>query len=149
MHYRKLQEPKRASIKFQTRDLKSRVSVFGTIGGDRKRQQKEQSQNIIVTGKAHRAIIEIPEAFEPSRMEQASTKILVTNDNIKILTLDMKEHMAVFQKIHGKDLKYSHLLMNNFFLKSSAMADVPIKVASNIIINVYRLFYRFIRNWFS
>ena len=68
---------------------------------------------------------------------------------VKILTLDMKEHMAVFQKIHGKDLKYSHLLMNNFFLKSSAMADVPIKVASNIIINVYRLFYRFIRNWFS
>ncbi|HJY09846.1 MAG TPA: hypothetical protein VJ250_02775, partial [Nitrososphaeraceae archaeon] len=34
-----------------------------------------------VTGKVHRAIIEIPEAFESSRMEQASTKMLVANDN--------------------------------------------------------------------
>jgi hypothetical protein len=88
----KLYEPKRASIKFQTKDLRSRVSVFD-IRGDRKRQgQKEQSQSIVaevrlepiknpVTGKVHRAIIEIPEAFESSRMEQASTKTLVANDN--------------------------------------------------------------------
>jgi hypothetical protein len=34
-----------------------------------------------VTGKVHRAIIEIPEGFESSRMEQASTKTLVANDN--------------------------------------------------------------------
>jgi hypothetical protein len=34
-----------------------------------------------VTGQVHRAIIEIPEAFESSRMEQASTKKLVANDN--------------------------------------------------------------------
>jgi hypothetical protein len=36
-------------------------------------------------------------------MEQASTKKLVANE---ILTFDMKEHMAVSQKIRGKDLKY-------------------------------------------
>jgi hypothetical protein len=88
----KLYEPKRASIKFQTKDLRSRISVFD-IRGDRKRQgQKGQSQNIVaearlepiknpVTGKVHRAIIEISEAFESSRMEQASTKTLVANDN--------------------------------------------------------------------
>jgi hypothetical protein len=88
----KLYEPKRASIKFQAKDLRSRVSVFD-IRGDRKSQgQKGQSQNIVaearlepiknpVTGKVHRAIIEIPEAFESSRMEQASTKMLVANDN--------------------------------------------------------------------
>ena len=86
----KLQEPKRANVKFQTKDLKSRVSVFDSRGD--RRRQKGQSQNIIaeawlepirnpVTGKVHRAIIEIPEAFESSRMEQASTRMLVANDN--------------------------------------------------------------------
>jgi hypothetical protein len=90
----KLYEPKRARIKFQTKNLKSHVSIFDIIrGGRRKRQvQKEQSHNVIaeawlepiknpVTGKVHRAIIEIPEGFESSRMEQASTKKLVANDN--------------------------------------------------------------------
>ena len=33
-----------------------------------------------VTGKVHRAIIEIPEGFESSRMDQASIKKLVAND---------------------------------------------------------------------
>ena len=33
-----------------------------------------------VTGKVHRAIIEIPEGFESSWMDQASIKILVAND---------------------------------------------------------------------
>jgi hypothetical protein len=86
----KLQEPKKAGVKFQTKDLKSRVSVFDTI--EDRRRQRGQSQNFIaeawlepiknpVTGKVHRAIIEIPEAFESSRMEQASTKKLVANDN--------------------------------------------------------------------
>jgi hypothetical protein len=63
----KLQEPKRASIKFQAKDLKSRVSVFDITRGDRKRR-KDQPQNTIakawlepirnpVTGKVHRTII--------------------------------------------------------------------------------------------
>jgi hypothetical protein len=75
-----IQEPKKASVKFQTKDIRSRVSVRG-----------EQSKNVIaeawlepirnpVTGKAHRAIIEIPEGFESTRMDQASMKTLVAND---------------------------------------------------------------------
>ena len=88
-----LQEPKRARVKYETRDIRSRVSVFG-MRKDRKQRirRKEQSQDIIaeawlkpirnpVTGKAHRAIIEIPEGFESSRMDQASMKTLVANDN--------------------------------------------------------------------
>lgn len=83
-----LQEPKRASVKFQSRDTRSRVSVFGIRES---RKQRKQSQDIIaeawlepirnpVTGKVHRAIIEIPEGFESSRMDQASMKALVAND---------------------------------------------------------------------
>ncbi|CAN5539636.1 DUF1326 domain-containing protein [soil metagenome] len=83
-----LQEPKRGSVKFQSRDTRSRVSVFGIRES---RKQRKQSQDIIaeawlepirnpVTGKVHRAIIEIPEGFESSRMDQASMKALVAND---------------------------------------------------------------------
>jgi len=89
-----IQEPKRAKVRFQTKDIRSRVSVFGMIREDKKqgiRQKGEQSQNIIaeawlepirnpVTGNVHRAIIEIPEGFESSRMDQASMKRLVAND---------------------------------------------------------------------
>jgi hypothetical protein len=88
-----LQEPKRASVKFQARDIRSRVSLFG-MREDRKQRIRgeEQSQDIIaeawlepirnpVTGKAHRAIIELPEGFESSRMDQASMKTLVANDD--------------------------------------------------------------------
>jgi hypothetical protein len=87
-----LEEPKRASIKFQTKNLNSRVSVFENK--EEKKQRKRRSgqlQDAIaeawlepirnpVTGKVHRAIIETPEAFESSRMEQASTKMLVASD---------------------------------------------------------------------
>jgi hypothetical protein len=83
-----LQEPKRASVKFQTKDIRSRVRVFGMREHGK---QRKQSQDIIleawlepirnpVTGKAYRAIIEIPEGFESSRMDQASMKTLVAND---------------------------------------------------------------------
>jgi hypothetical protein len=83
-----LQEPKRATVKFQTKDIRSRVSVFG---GREDGKQSKQSQDIIaeawlepirnpVTGKVHRAIIELPEGFESSRMDQTSIKTLVAND---------------------------------------------------------------------
>jgi hypothetical protein len=87
-----LEEPKRASIKFQTKNLNSRVSVFENKEEKKQRKRRsDQLQDAIaeawlepirnpVTGKVHRAIIEIPEAFESSRMEQASTKMLVAND---------------------------------------------------------------------
>jgi hypothetical protein len=86
----KFQEPKRASVKFQTKDIRSRVAVFAAeIRGRKKR--REQSKDTIaeawlepirnpVTGKVHRAIIELPEGFESSRMDQASIKTLVAND---------------------------------------------------------------------
>ena len=87
--------------------------MFGTSEDKKPRIGGEQSKNVIaeawlepirnpVTGKAHRAIIEIPEGFESSRMDQASMKTLVVNDGY--LPSDMKEHMVVFQKTLGKDL---------------------------------------------
>jgi hypothetical protein len=86
----KLQEPKRATVKFHTMNIRSRVAIYAGMRGDKKRK-KEQSQDIIaeawlepilnpVTGKVHRAIIEIPEGFESSRMDQTSIKTLVAND---------------------------------------------------------------------
>jgi hypothetical protein len=84
-----LQEPKMASVKFQARDIRSCITVYAGVRRDKKR--RERSQDIIVeawlepirnpvTGKAHRAIIEIPKGFESSRMDQASMKALVAND---------------------------------------------------------------------
>ncbi|MDW0294843.1 MAG: DUF1326 domain-containing protein [Nitrososphaeraceae archaeon] len=86
-----IQEPKKASVKFQTEDIRSRVTVSGTNEDKKRRIRGEQSKNVIaeawlepirnpVTGKAHRAIIEIPEGFESTRMDQASMKTLVAND---------------------------------------------------------------------
>jgi hypothetical protein len=85
------QEPKRASVKFQTKDIRSRVAVFAAeIGGLEKRMGEQSKETIAeawlepirnpVTGKVHRAIIEIPEGFESSIMDQASIKKLVAND---------------------------------------------------------------------
>jgi hypothetical protein len=83
------QEPKRAIVKFQTKDIRSRVAVFAGIRGHEK--GREQSKDTIaeawlepirnpITGKVHRAIIELPEGFEASRMDQASIKKLTAND---------------------------------------------------------------------
>ena len=89
------QEPKRASVKFQTKDIRSHVAVFAAeIRGGHKQKRRGQpptKEDTIaeawlepirnpVTGKVHRAIIEIPEGFESSRMDQASIKKLVAND---------------------------------------------------------------------
>jgi hypothetical protein len=90
------QEPKRASIKFQTKDIRSHVIVFGGRGdNDYDRRTTKGGQNQVkdilaeawlepirnpVTGKIHRAIIEIPEGFESNRMDQASIKKLVADD---------------------------------------------------------------------
>jgi hypothetical protein len=89
------QEPKRASVKFQTKDIRSHVAVFAAEirGGHKEKRRGQQStkeETIAeawlepirnpITGKVHRAIIEIPEGFESSRMDQASIKKLVAND---------------------------------------------------------------------
>jgi hypothetical protein len=87
----KIQEPKKASVKFQTEDIRSRVIVSGTGEDNKPSIRGEQSKNVIaeawlepirnpVTGKVHRAIIEIPEGFESTRMDQASMRTLVAND---------------------------------------------------------------------
>jgi hypothetical protein len=104
-----LQEPMRASVNFQTKGTRSRVVVFGGnkggyddrkdrimttrrgAGGEEEREQEQKSKNILaeawlepirnpVTGKVHRAIIEIPEGFESNRMDQTSLKNLVADD---------------------------------------------------------------------
>ena len=86
------QKPKRASVKFQTKDIRSCVEVFAAeIRARGKRTRERSTKDTIaeawlepirnpVTGKVHRAIIEIPEGFESSRMDQASIKKLVAND---------------------------------------------------------------------
>ena len=86
------QKLKKASVKFQTKDIRSRVAVFGAeIRARGKRTREQSTKDTIaeawlepirnpVTGKVHRAIIEIPEGFESSRMDQASIKKLIAND---------------------------------------------------------------------
>jgi hypothetical protein len=87
------QESKRASVKFQTKDIRSRVVVaLAGIGGHKEKRREQPKEDTIaaeawlepirnpVTGKIHRAIIEIPEAFESNRMDQVSIKKLVAND---------------------------------------------------------------------
>jgi hypothetical protein len=92
------QEPKKASIKFETKDIKSHVVILGGIGHNDDRRKgittkggQEQAKGILgeawlepirnpVTGKVHKAIIEIPEGFESNRMDQASMKKLVADD---------------------------------------------------------------------
>jgi hypothetical protein len=69
------QQSKRASVKFQTKGIRSHVRVGGNIA----EAWLEPIRNP-VTGKVHRAIIEIPEALESNRMEQASMKRLVASD---------------------------------------------------------------------
>ena len=76
-----IQEPKKASVKFQTKDIRSRVSVRGEQSNVIAEAWLEPIRNP-VTGKAHRAIIEIPEGFESTRMHQASMKTLVVNDGL-------------------------------------------------------------------
>ena len=70
-----IQGPKRASVKFQTKGIRSHVKVGGNIA----EAWLEPIRNP-VTGKVHRAIIEIPEGFESNRMDQASMKKLVADD---------------------------------------------------------------------
>jgi hypothetical protein len=76
------EEPKRARIKFQAKSIRSRV----TIDNNSKEEEDvtidawlEPIRNP-VTGKPHRAIIELPQGVEATRMDQASTKKFVVND---------------------------------------------------------------------
>lgn len=72
-------EPKRARIKFQPRDIRSSMRIRSS-DDDIIDTLLEPIRNP-VTGKIHRAIIELPEGFEATRMNQASTKTLSVNTN--------------------------------------------------------------------
>ena len=69
-----IQEPKRARITFESKGLNSRVRI-----GDFAESWLEPIRNP-VTGEVHRAIIELPSGFEANRMDQSSTKTIVSND---------------------------------------------------------------------
>ncbi|HKU48917.1 MAG TPA: DUF1326 domain-containing protein [Nitrososphaera sp.] len=68
------QEPRRAKIVFESRGLNSRIKI-----GDLAESWLEPIRNP-VTGKVHRAVIELPSGFEASRMDQSSTRTVVSAD---------------------------------------------------------------------
>lgn len=72
-------EPKRAQIRFQSKDISSSMNIRSS-DDDIIDTMLEPILNP-VTGKIHRAIIELPEGFEAARMNQASTKTLSVNTN--------------------------------------------------------------------
>ena len=76
-----MEEPKRARITFQSKGLRSRLKIVldqedKTVLGE---AWLEPMTNP-VTGKVHRAIIELPEGFEATRMDMSSTKTVMAND---------------------------------------------------------------------
>jgi hypothetical protein len=82
----KYEEPKRARIRFEAKGIRSRMTVR-----DNRRDDSAAVVNIDawlepirnpVTGKVHRAIIELPEGVESNRMDQASAKKLLVKDSL-------------------------------------------------------------------
>jgi hypothetical protein len=79
------EEPKKAHIRFEARGIMSHMTIDSGVNGDDNNDIMvdawlEPIRNP-VTGKVHRAIIELPEGFESSRMNQTSIKTLVANDS--------------------------------------------------------------------
>jgi hypothetical protein len=73
-----MEEPKRANIIFQSKRLRSRVKIDQddkTVG-----EAWLEPMTNPVTGKVHRAIIELPEGFEAARMDMSSTKTIMANN---------------------------------------------------------------------
>jgi hypothetical protein len=78
------EEPKKAHIRFEARGIMSHMTIDSGVNGDDNNDIMvdawlEPIRNP-VTGKVHRAIIELPEGVEATRMDQASTKKFVVND---------------------------------------------------------------------
>jgi hypothetical protein len=69
------EEPRKAHISFQGHGIRSHVKV------DEYAEAWLEPIRNPITGKVHRAIIEIPGGFEANRMDQASTKKLVAGDD--------------------------------------------------------------------
>ena len=74
-----IEEPKRARIIFQPRGLRSRVTILGQVDKVVAEGWLEPIRNPL-TRKIHRAIIELPEGFEATRMDMSSTKTVMAND---------------------------------------------------------------------
>jgi hypothetical protein len=71
-------EAKRAHIMFQSKGLRSRVKIDQddkTVG-----EAWLEPMTNPVTGKVHRAIIELPEGFEATRMDMSSTRTVMANN---------------------------------------------------------------------
>lgn len=82
----KYEEPKRARIRFEAKGIRSHMTIK-----DSGRDDSLAALNIDawlepirnpVTGKVHRAIIELPEGVEANRMDQASARKLLVNDSL-------------------------------------------------------------------
>jgi hypothetical protein len=72
-------EPKRAHIRFEEKSIRSHMTI-GNNGDDIVVDAWLEPLRNPVTGKIHRAVIELPEGVEATRMDQASTKRLLVND---------------------------------------------------------------------
>jgi hypothetical protein len=90
----KMQNPRRARITFQANGLKSRVRV-----SDFAEAWLEPIRNP-VTGKIHRAILELPGGFEATRMDMSSTRIVMANDGF--LDFEYSGTYGSFQKVSWK-----------------------------------------------
>jgi hypothetical protein len=74
-------EPKRAHIRFEAKGIRSHMTVDNNKGEDIVADAWLEPIKNPVTGKVHRALIELPEGVEANRMDQASTKKLLVNEN--------------------------------------------------------------------
>ena len=89
-----IQDPRRAKIRFESKGLNSRIRI-----GDFAESWLEPIRNP-VTGEVHRAIIELPSGFEASRMDQSSTKTVISNDGF--LNFQYSGTYGSFQKTKWK-----------------------------------------------
>lgn len=89
-----VQDPRRAKISFESKGLNSRIQI-----GDFAESWLEPIRNP-VTGEVHRAIIELPSGFEASRMDQSSTRTVVSNDGY--LNFQYSGTYGSFQKTKWK-----------------------------------------------
>ena len=76
------EEPKRAHIRFETKGIRSRMTVRSSDTDSALVDAWLEPIRNPVTGKVHRAIIELPKGVEATRMNQASAKRLLVNDSL-------------------------------------------------------------------
>lgn len=93
--FEKMLEPRRARIVFQANGLRSRVKVSNNIA----EAWLEPIKNPI-TGKIHRAILELPGGFETAKMEMSSTKSVIANDGF--IDFEYSGTYGSFQKVTWK-----------------------------------------------